>query len=142
MDYGSHAVAATWFLIGFDKVPVDVRSLRIEVKNRTRFIAGRLRPIEVDDDAHFKIRYVNPKNNDWITVHLEATWTWPEWGRDGSDVRGYIEIVGSEGTVTGYVDEADRDFCASNTARWANVCCRFPAFIRKTNRFGTRSRIL
>jgi predicted dehydrogenase len=110
MDYGSHAVASTWFLVGFDKIPVEVRSLGIEVKNRTRLIDGRLQPIEVDDDAHFKIRYVNPKNGDWANVTIEATWTWPDWGRDGSDVRGYVEIEGSLGSVTGYVDEQDRDF--------------------------------
>jgi hypothetical protein len=110
MDYGSHAVASTWFLLGYDKVPVEVRSLGIEVKNRTRFIDGRLRPIEVDDDAHFKIRYVNPKNGDWANATIEATWTWPDWGKNGSDVRGYIEIQGSVGSVTGFVDEQDRDF--------------------------------
>jgi predicted dehydrogenase len=110
MDYGSHAVASTWFLLGYDKVPVEVRSLGISVRNRTRFIDGQLRPIEVDDDAHFKIRYLNPKNGDWASATIEATWTWPDWGKNGSDVRGFIEIQGSEGSVTGYVDEQDNDF--------------------------------
>ncbi|RPI25527.1 MAG: gfo/Idh/MocA family oxidoreductase, partial [Chloroflexota bacterium] len=110
MDYGSHAVASTWFLLGFDKIPVEVRSMGIEVKNRTRPIGGRLQPIEIDDDAHFKIRYLDPKNGDWMNVTIETTWSWPDWGRDGSDVRGYIEVEGSQGTVTGYVDEDDRDF--------------------------------
>lgn len=110
MDYGSHAVASTWFLLGLDWQPVEVRSLGIGVKNRTRPIGGRLQPIEIDDDAHFKVRYLNPKTGDWATVIIEATWTWPDLGEEGSDVRGYIEIEGSLGTVTGFVDEHDQDF--------------------------------
>ena len=110
MDYGSHAVASAWFLAGYDKVPTEVRSLGIQVKNRTRLIDGHLGSIQIDDDAHFKVRFVDPKNGDWITAAIEATWTWPDFGRDGSDVRGYIKIEGSLGTVTGCVDEGDQDF--------------------------------
>lgn len=109
-DYGSHAVASTWFLVGFDKAPAEVRSLGIEVRNRTRPIDGRLRTIEIDDDAHFKVRYVDPQNGDWMNVTIEATWTWPDWADNGSDVRGYIEVTGSLGSVTGYVNEQDEDF--------------------------------
>jgi predicted dehydrogenase len=109
-DYGSHAVASTWFLLGFDKTPAQVRSLGIEVRNRTRPIDAHLGPIEIDDDAHFKIRYVDPKNGDWMNVTIEATWTWPDWSDNGSDVRGYIEVNGSLGSVTGHVNEKDEDF--------------------------------
>lgn len=110
LDYGSHAVASTWFLVGLERYPTEVRSLGIQVKNRTRLIDGRLQAIEIDDDAHFKIRFVDPKTHDWVTVVVEATWTWPELGENGSDVRGYIEVEGSLGSVTGYVDELDQDF--------------------------------
>ena len=41
---------------------------------------------------------------------LEATWSWPELGPEGSDVSGYIEIQGSTGTVTGYMDEQGQDY--------------------------------
>ena len=58
--------------------PIDMR-LGIGVRNRTRLIDGRLQPIEIDDHAFFKIRYVNPKNGDWSSVNIETTWTWPEW---------------------------------------------------------------
>ncbi len=109
-DYGSHAVASTWFLLGYDKVPVEVRSLGIECRNRTRPIDGCLRSIEIDDDAHFKIRYLNPENGDWATVNIEATWTWPDWSDNGSDVRGFIDVQGSLGAVTGFVNENDEDF--------------------------------
>src|SRR6266487_1502426 len=110
MDYGSHAVSSVWFLVGYDKSPVEVRSLGIGVRQRLRLIGGRFRQIETDDDAHFKVRFVNPKNGDWITVVIEATWAWPELGQDGSDVHGYIEVEGSKGTVTACVDENGHDY--------------------------------
>jgi predicted dehydrogenase len=110
MDYGSHAVSSVWFLAGYDKVPVEVRSLGIEARQRLRLIGGRFRQIETDDDAHFKVRFVNPKNGDWITAVIEATWAWPELGRDGSDVHGYIEVEGNTGTVTACVDENGHNF--------------------------------
>lgn len=110
MDYGSHAVSSVWFLAGYDKSPVEVRSLGIEARQRLRLIGGRFRQIETDDDAHFKVLFVNPKNGDWITAVIEATWAWPELGRDGSDVHGYIEVEGSTGTVTACVDENNHNF--------------------------------
>ena len=110
MDYGSHAVSSVWFLAGYDKVPQEVRSLGIEARQRMRLIGGRFRQIETDDDAHFKVRFVNPKNGDWITAVIEATWAWPELGKDGSDVHGYIEVQGSTGTVTACVDDQGQDY--------------------------------
>lgn len=110
MDYGSHAVSSVWFLAGYDKSPQEVRSLGIEARQKMRLIGGRFRQIETDDDAHFKVRFVNPANGDWITAVIEATWAWPELGRDGSDVHGYIEVEGSKGTVTACVTEAGQDY--------------------------------
>jgi predicted dehydrogenase len=110
MDYGTHAVTSTWFLVGYDKIPVAVRSLGLEAKQRTRLIGGRFQQHEIDDDAHFKVRFADPRNDDWISVVVEATWSWPELGSNGSDVRGYIEVQGTTGTATGYVDEHDQDF--------------------------------
>jgi predicted dehydrogenase len=110
MDYGSHAVSSVWFLAGYDKQPVEVRSLGIEARQKLRLIGGRFRQIETDDDAHFKVRFLNPKNGDWITAVIEATWAWPELGKDGSDVHGYIEVEGSKGTVTACVDENSHDY--------------------------------
>jgi predicted dehydrogenase len=110
MDYGSHAVSSVWFLAGYDKWPQEVRSLGIEARQKTRLIGGRFRQIETDDDAHFKVRFVNPNNGDWITAVIEATWAWPELGKDGSDVHGYIEVEGSKGTVTACVDERGQDY--------------------------------
>jgi predicted dehydrogenase len=110
MDYGSHAVSSVWFLAGYETSPQEVRSLGIEARQKTRLIGGRFRQIETDDDAHFKVRFVNPKNGDWITAIIEATWAWPELGKDGSDVHGYIEVEGSKGTVTACVDENKHDY--------------------------------
>jgi predicted dehydrogenase len=110
MDYGSHAVSSVWFLAGYDKSPLEVRSLGILARQKLRLIGGRFRQIETDDDAHFKVLFVNPKNGDWITAVIEATWAWPELGRDGSDVHGYIEAEGSTGTVTACVDEHGHDY--------------------------------
>jgi predicted dehydrogenase len=110
MDYGSHAVSSVWFLVGYDKTPVEVRSLGIGIRQGLRLIGGRFRQIETDDDAHFKVRFVDPKNGDWVTALIEATWAWPELGRDGSDVHGYIEVEGSTGTVTACVDENGHNF--------------------------------
>ncbi len=110
MDYGSHAVSAVWFLAGYDKSPEEVRSLGIEARQKMRLIGGRFRQIETDDDAHFKVRFVNPKNGDWITAVIEATWAWPELGRDGSDVHGYIEVEASKGTVTACVADKGQDY--------------------------------
>jgi hypothetical protein len=84
--------------------------LGIEARQRLRLIGGRFRQIETDDDAHFKVRFVNPKNGDWVTAVIEATWAWPELGRDGSDVHGYIEVEGSTGNVIACVDENGQDF--------------------------------
>ncbi len=110
MDYGSHAVSSVWFLAGYETAPQEVRSLGIEARQKLRLIGGRFRQIETDDDAHFKVRFVNPKNGDWITAVIEATWAWPELGKDGSDVHGYIEVEGSKGTVTACVDENQHDY--------------------------------
>ena len=110
LDYGSHAVAGSWFLIGFDKEPDEVKSVRICVKDRTRLVGGRLRNIETDDDAHFKVRYRNPQNGDWVTVFIESTWSWPDLAEDASDVHGWFEVECTEGRITGCFDENDQEY--------------------------------
>jgi hypothetical protein len=88
MDYGSHAVTSTWFLVGYDKVPVEIRSLGLKTREPTRVVDGRYQHITIDDDATFKVRFVDSTNDDWITAIIQVTWSWPELGPDGSDVRG------------------------------------------------------
>ncbi|MDR3230483.1 MAG: Gfo/Idh/MocA family oxidoreductase [Synergistaceae bacterium] len=110
LDYGSHAVAGSWFLIGFDKEPEEVKSVRICVKDRTRLVGGRLCNIETDDDAHFKVRYRNPENGDWISIFIESTWSWPDLAENASDVHGWFLIEGSEGRITGCFDDEDQEY--------------------------------
>ena len=111
MDYGTHAVTATWFLLGYDKQPVMVKSTGIRKRQPTRSVEGRLQRVSVEDDAHFKVCFEDPKNRDLIVANIEATWSWSELGTPSSGPRGYILVEGTEGTVTGYVDEAnDRDY--------------------------------
>ncbi|MDR1621881.1 MAG: Gfo/Idh/MocA family oxidoreductase [Synergistaceae bacterium] len=114
LDYGSHAVAGSWFLIGFEQEPEEVRSVRIGVKDRTRLVGGRLCNIETDDDAHFKVLYRNPGNGDWVSIFIESTWSWPDLAENGSDVRGWLMVEGSEGRITGCFDEEDREYIVAH----------------------------
>jgi predicted dehydrogenase len=75
-----------------------------------------MQTIDVDDYAHFKALYRDPVNGDWMNVVIEATWARPELGRDGSDVHGYIEVEGTEGSVRTHIDEEGRD-CLRITSR-------------------------
>jgi len=111
MDYGTHAVTAAWFLLGYDKRPIRVKSTGIRKRQPTRTIEGRLQTFCVEDDAHFKVCFEDPKSRDLSFANIEATWSWPEMGTPSSGPRGYILVEGSEGAVTGVVDEAnDRDY--------------------------------
>lgn len=105
MDYGSHAVSNAWSLIGFDKVPVEVRSMEITTREKTRLIEGRMQNINIDDDAHFKVLFRDPKNKDWIDVSIEATWTWQHYGTRSSDIDGYFEVEGTLGRLSTVLDE-------------------------------------
>lgn len=105
MDYGTHAVTSTWYLVGMDKVPRLVKSFRVSKRHAHRIIAGRVCEIGIDDDAHFKVCFEDPTTRDWQTVVIEATWSWPELGELGSDVAGYLEVRGTDGAILGYVNE-------------------------------------
>ena len=111
MDYGTHAITSTWFLLGYDKRLVRVKSTGIRKRQPTRSVEGRLQKVSVEDDAHFKVCFEDPKSRDLIVANIEASWSWSELGTPSSGPRGYILVEGSEGTVTGYVDEVnDRDY--------------------------------
>ncbi len=109
MDYGTHAVTSLWYLIGFDKEPMEVQSIRISTKQRHRLIGNRLQKIRVEDDAHFKVMFRDPVSGSWITLIIEATWSGPELGDSGSDVGGYIRIEGSDGELVGCCDAEGQD---------------------------------
>jgi len=103
-DYGSHANAAAWFLAGYDKKIVKVLSLGIENKHKTRIIGGVYKRACIDDDAHIKIIYEDPKTKDWITGYVEASWSWP------SKENGSLTVIGSEGEVTRVRDENEKEY--------------------------------
>ena len=100
LDYGSHAVTNAWSLIGFDKTPVEVRSMGVVCREKTRVVEGRMQNVNIDDDAHFKVLFRDPKTDAWIDVSVEATWTWQHYGERSSDVDGYFEVQGTLGTLT------------------------------------------
>jgi predicted dehydrogenase len=110
MDYGSHAIFSSWFILGFDKIPTDVCSMQIQTKEPTRIINSQMQRVEIDDDAHFKIRYIDPQTNDWATVFIEATWAVPDFAADMSDVHGYLEIRGSKGYAINYMDDENNEY--------------------------------
>ena len=109
-DYGSHAVAGAWSIIGFDKQPEIVRSMGIFTREKTRVVNGRMRNINIDDDAHFKVLFRDPVSRDWIDVSIEATWTHQHFGLGSSDVDGYLEIEGSLGRLSSYKDDEGSDY--------------------------------
>ncbi len=124
LDYGSHAVAAACFILGFDKKLEAVRSLRIGVKERTRVVRGRMQEICVDDDAHFKVLFSDPKTGDWSSAVIESTWAYPEFGPQSSDTNGFLVIRGSEGVITGYFDETGQEYV--RITRYAGGDFSFP----------------
>jgi len=103
-DYGSHANAAAWFLAGYDKKIVEVVSAGIENKHKTRSIGGIYQRAGIDDDAHIKILYEDPKTKNWITGSVEASWSWP------SKENNSLVVIGTEGEVTNFRDETGKDF--------------------------------
>ncbi len=104
MDYGTHAIASLWYLIGYDSVPVKIKSMRIESLMKTRPLGGLIQTINVDDDAHIKVQFEQPDGN-WCDAVIEATWSFPELGRTSGAHNGFIRIQGSEGQATGYIDD-------------------------------------
>ena len=127
-DYGSHAICSTWFIIGFDKKPIEVRAIEMGVYEPTKYRNGRFTKVEVDDNALFKIRYQDPKNNDWISVIIESTWVWPRLGKQSSDLRGYIEVQGSTGTAEACFDESGQEFIRINNRAFGEKLIPIPSF--------------
>ena len=116
LDYGSHALTSMWFAMGFDKEPVEVRSLGIKTNFKTRNVEGRYQRVNNDDNAKFKARFIDPENGDWQTVVVETTWSGGELGSGpnfkNGDVNGYIEVQCLNGTITAVNDPSEdgKDF--------------------------------
>jgi len=101
LDNGVHAIAASWFLTGFDKKPTIVKAAEpygICIRMKTRILQGMFRPFEVEDDAHVLIRF---EDNDgrWSTAHVEGSWS----HRDSLDTT----IVGTNGMMRPVIKDED-----------------------------------
>lgn len=67
--------------------------------------------MRVEDDAHFKVCFGNPKSMDLIIANIEAKCSWAELGAPNNDLRGYVLVEGNEGAVTGFVEEINDFDC-------------------------------
>ena len=110
MDYGSHGLAAAWYVLGTHLVPLKVDAAKIEVGFPNRVLEGDPFTLEVDDDAHIKMLFEHPTTGSWTTMFLEATWSGGEIGsqkeKRGGQNNGYLRIEGDNGIIEG--SEADR----------------------------------
>ena len=110
MDYGSHGLAAAWYVLGKRLVPTKVDAVKIAVNFPHRVLEGDPVMIEVDDDAHVKILFEDPQSGSWTTIFLEATWSGGEIGESrekrGGQGNGYLRLVGDNGMID--ASESDR----------------------------------
>jgi len=93
LDNGVHAIAASWFLSGFDKEPTVVKAAEpygIRIRMKTRILQGMFKPFEVEDDAHVLIRFEDDDGK-WSTAHVEGSWS----HRDSLDTT----MIGTNGTM-------------------------------------------
>jgi len=94
LDLGSHAIGVAWYLIGFNKEPKVVKAEKfvgISLRIKNRYIAGKYRTIEVEDDAHVLVRFEDNEDGSWSTALIEASWS-------GAELESAV-IFGSKGTL-------------------------------------------
>jgi predicted dehydrogenase len=103
MDYGSHALAGVWSVLGTHLRIARADAVRIGVRFPHRVLEGDPCLVEVDDDAHVRFLLEDPASGSWITVFLEATWCGAEIGlpedKTGRPGGGYLRIQGDEGVL-------------------------------------------
>jgi len=105
MDYGSHALAGVWYVLGTHLRIAKVEAVKIAVRFPNRVLEGDPCVVEVDDDAHVKVLFEDPQCGSWTTVFLEATWCGAEIGlseeKTGGPGGGYLRIQGDDGVIIG-----------------------------------------
>ena len=110
MDYGSHALAGVWYVLGTHLRIVKVEAVKIAVRFPNRVLEGEPFLVEVDDDAHVGFLFEDPRSGSWVTVFLEATWCGAEIGLSeerepgagdgrGGPGGGYLRIQGDDGVI-------------------------------------------
>ncbi len=95
VDMAPHSITTIWFLAGFDKRPVAVRSCGIRINFPLRYIDGMIRRISVDDYANIKILLKDPESGDIILGNSLSGWSASRYIR-GS----FVSVEGSEGTIS------------------------------------------
>jgi len=105
MDYGSHGLAGSWYVLGTHLKPVKVEAAAIDVLFPHRVLEGEPVVLEVDDNARIKVLLEDPATGSWVTLFLEASWTGahigPKQMRTGEGGGGLLRIEGDEGVIDG-----------------------------------------
>jgi predicted dehydrogenase len=105
MDYGSHGLAGSWYVLGRHLKPVKVEAAAIDVLFPHRVLEGEPVVLEVDDNARIKVLFEDPATGSWVTLFLEASWTGahigPKQMRTGEGGGGFLRIEGDEGVIDG-----------------------------------------
>ena len=142
MDYGSHGLAAAWYVLGTHYRPIRIEAVKIRVRFPDRVLEGEPYRMCVDDDAHIKVLMEDPVSGSWATIFLEATWTGGEIGlsasKNGGQNAGYVRIEGDEGVLNTV------DGPRITITRWdgARPCSRTWSFRVRRSRSIMRSKIL
>ena len=103
MDYGSHGLAGSWFILGAGFRPTRVESAGISVQFPHRVLEDEHVRIEVDDNARVKVLMEDAAAGTWVTIFMEATWCGGHISlhpqKPGGQSGGYIRIEGDEGVI-------------------------------------------
>jgi len=99
-DWGVHSACAAWYVAGLDKRPTHVRSDGIGVRLASRILGGRLRAMQVEDDALIEVTLRDPATGADTLLLVEGTWSrYASHGKPTvvriEGTRGEIEIEGS-----------------------------------------------
>ncbi len=103
MDYGSHGLAGSWFILGDAFRPTRVESAGIELRFPHRVLEDEPVRMEVEDNARVKVLMEDAQAGSWVTIYLEATWCGGHIGlhpqKPGGQAGGYIRLEGDEGVI-------------------------------------------
>lgn len=105
MDYGSHGLAGTWYVLGTHLRPVKVEAISVGVRFPHRVLEGEPVYLEVDDNAVFKVLFEDPDTGAWLTVFMETSYVGGHIGprelRRDVGGGGFLRIEGTEGFIDG-----------------------------------------
>ena len=106
MDYGSHGLAGSLYVLGTNLRIVKVEAVQIDVLFPYRVLEGDPFHMQVDDNAQVKFLLEDPETGTWITLFLEASWCGGhigigkgEYGKRGGQSAGFLRIEGDAGVI-------------------------------------------